>query len=275
MHSRFFLHDKSLNVAASSPSSRSFSSSDARVPSRPEMDLSRLESVSSSSEAQMPHRSKRHSSTLPQHIIDLNRQRMYQPVGGTAFHSFESSQIQEEELWEPVASTTEAMAIKKRRTSRLNVAEPSDPPWESATQAMATKKRKKAGLDEPPWEEDEWDDNIGNSWVSLAQCVEEHMQDAQKKETERYEMISRLEYSTDPMRHLYRNTGDMRVAHIMRDLDSFGVVRTATQKLFHFWFLQATLERIYGWLVCVVRVHDLTLSLWTQAPSGMAAPSRC
>ena len=61
----------------------------------------------------------------------------------------------------------------------------------------------------------------------------------------RLQFVPRLAYSVDPQRNNYRNSGDERLAHIMRDLDRFGVVRTDTQKLFHFWFTQSVLELIY------------------------------
>lgn len=86
----------------------------------------------------------------------------------------------------------------------------------------------------------------GDGWLALARTMSDELQTTQERDDEKLHFTSRLEFSLDPMRGLRRNSGDERVEHIQRDLDSFGVTRTPTQRLFHYWFLQAIFEVIYG-----------------------------
>jgi hypothetical protein len=88
--------------------------------------------------------------------------------------------------------------------------------------------------------------HIGSYWLHLAEHANAAHQKHTHEEEERMQFISRLTYSLDPMRNQYRNNGDERVAQIMRYLDCFGVTRTETQQLFHFWFVQSILELVYG-----------------------------
>jgi hypothetical protein len=50
----------------------------------------------------------------------------------------------------------------------------------------------------------------------------------------------------DPMRGQHKNSGDMCMERIQHDLDRFGHPRSSLQKLFHYWFIQAVLEKVYG-----------------------------
>ena len=115
---------------------------------------------------------------------------------------------------------------------------------------------------EVPTEECE-PDTLGTGWIHSMQQMETRLQREEAAERQRATMVSCLQYSSDPTRFLNISDGDTRRRNLEKMLDSFGVTRSHTQKIFHFWALQALLPKIYGaeWdsvAIRVLREHGLT-----------------
>ena len=92
----------------------------------------------------------------------------------------------------------------------------------------------------------QWHTRPGEGWLLVAQAMVQERKLADDRYRYDHRLVSRKSYSTDPLRGVFNNRGDQRLRNIQRDLDSMGVVRTSTQKLFHYWFTQAVAETIYG-----------------------------
>ena len=93
---------------------------------------------------------------------------------------------------------------------------------------------------------DEWSmghDGVG--WLTIGRMIQARLNKSYANHKEENKIVTRLEYAMDPMAGCRRNQGDARVGRIQTALDSFGCSRTKEQKLWHFWFLQSLLERIY------------------------------
>lgn len=97
---------------------------------------------------------------------------------------------------------------------------------------------------------------LGTGWIDGMQQFEKLLAKKEAIEKERSRMVSCLEYSSDPNRFLNVCDGDTRLRNIMEMLDSYGYTRSHTQKIFHFWALQALLPKIYGkqWDAVSIRV---------------------
>lgn len=101
-----------------------------------------------------------------------------------------------------------------------------------------------------------WNSSFGNSWSQLCTGITTQLADIRQREIASRRVVSRASFVTNPMRGVDRVAGDDVLLSIARTLDSFGIIRTPTQKLFHFWFTQAILPRVYGeeWDTSATRV---------------------
>lgn len=97
-----------------------------------------------------------------------------------------------------------------------------------------------------------------SAWSQLAHHAAAESRKQQAATENAWAFVTAEEKSLDPMRGHYRNSGDARVERMFRHLDAFGATRTATQKHFHFWFMQSLLPTIFGaeWDSAAVRVLD-------------------
>ena len=100
-------------------------------------------------------------------------------------------------------------------------------------------------------------------WVGVCQRMHEKLKRQEDREARSAQVRSRLEVCTDPMFGTEVCEGDLRLDAINHTLDSFRWTRTAAQVMFHNYFTQAMLKRVYGssWEANAVRVlaeHGLT-----------------
>ncbi len=87
--------------------------------------------------------------------------------------------------------------------------------------------------------------NEGVDWLSFFDIHRNTLQDRLKSYEESLQIRKRREISTDPLRDLARNVGDMRVADVHKILNNMGKVPSPDQKTFFLAFIQACLPHIY------------------------------
>ncbi|MBL4888483.1 MAG: hypothetical protein JKX97_00510, partial [Candidatus Lindowbacteria bacterium] len=101
-----------------------------------------------------------------------------------------------------------------------------------------------------------WDPSFGGAWSDLCAGVATQLREKQQRDAKARRVVSRTHYVTNPMRNVNHGAGDEVLGAIAQTLDAFGITRTPTQKLFHFWFTQSILEHVYGdeWDTSATRV---------------------
>ncbi len=74
----------------------------------------------------------------------------------------------------------------------------------------------------------------------------EKVMEEQKKSDGMHRLRTRVDAATDPYVANRNSQGHKRFQNVMKYLDSFGFERSAEQRLFHQWYIQAALPFIYG-----------------------------
>ena len=87
---------------------------------------------------------------------------------------------------------------------------------------------------------------IGSHWLTLAHQHLKYYKEAERIDYEERIIQSRADITFDPLRSKRKCDGDHRLRCIMQHLDGFGIDRTREQRIFHKWFLRATVPHIYG-----------------------------